>query len=369
MSAIRVLHVVTSLEPGGMENGVCNLARALTDRGVETSVACLERSGPFAARLPDPSAVIVLGKTSGFSLKAVFALWKEVRRLRPRVIHTHNLGPLIYGALATWWGRSVPLLQGEHSQLAPWELTSRRLKQRRRLYKACRAIHTVSEPQRDELIKLGFPGERIEAIPNGVDTARFRPSDRNAARQLLGLPSDSVVLGLVGRFGPHKGHQTLLEAFGMIAQMHPRAVLTFLGGGGSEEQDIVASVANHPSRDRVHVSGFRSDLEACYPALDLLVLPSTNEGMSNAAIEAMACGVPVLANAGTGNEAILTSGHDGWISDLRQAEALAAELTKCLADPAKMRFAGEKARQTVESRFSLVQMVDAYHRLYRRLAE
>ena len=126
MSTIRVLHVVTSLEPGGMENGVCNLARALVDLGVATSVALavlacvMTRSGPFASRLPDPGAVTVLGKTSGFSPKAVFALWQEIRRRRPHVVHTHNLGPLIYGALATWWGRSVPLLQGEHSQLAPW---------------------------------------------------------------------------------------------------------------------------------------------------------------------------------------------------------------------------------------------------------
>ena len=369
MSAIRVLHVVTSLEPGGMENGVCNLAQALLSREVETSVACLERSGPFAERLPDPAAVAVLGKTSGFSIKAVFALWKEIRRRQPHVIHTHNLGPLIYGALATWWGRSVPLLQGEHSQLAPWEMTPKRLKQRRRLYKACRAIHTVSQPQREELIRLGFPGRRIEAIPNGVDTARFRPADRGAARHLLGLPGDSSVLGLVGRFGPHKGHRTLLDAFERLAQAHPRAVLVFVGGGGSEEQGIVASLASHPFRDRVHLCGFRSDLEACYPALDLLVLPSTNEGMSNAAIEAMACGVPVLANSGAGNEAIITHGHDGWISDLRQGETLARELAHCLANPAKLRMAGENARQTVESRFSLVQMVEAYHRLYRHLAE
>src|SRR6187551_2028213 len=104
MTPLRVLHVVTSLEPGGMENGVCNLANALALRGIETTVACLERSGPFADRLPNPKAVEILGKRNGFSPRATLALWKTIRRLRPHVVHTHNLGPLIYGSLATLWG-------------------------------------------------------------------------------------------------------------------------------------------------------------------------------------------------------------------------------------------------------------------------
>src|SRR5688572_2424572 len=99
MNSLRVLHVVTSLEPGGMENGICNLAGALATRGIATSVACLERSGPFAARLPNPEAVEVLGKRNGFSPFAALALWRTIMRCKPQVVHTHNLGPLIYGAL------------------------------------------------------------------------------------------------------------------------------------------------------------------------------------------------------------------------------------------------------------------------------
>jgi glycosyltransferase involved in cell wall biosynthesis len=368
MNPLRVLHVVTSLEPGGMENGICNIARALASRGISTSVACLERSGPFAARLPDPAAVEVLGKRSGFSARAVVALWRTIQRRKPRVIHTHNLGPLIYGALATFGGRSTALIHGEHSQLAPWEMTPKRLKQRRVLYRACRAIHTVSDAQRQELIRLGFEASAITTINNGVDTSHFRPGDRATARRHMSLPTNALIVGLVGRFGPHKGHRTLLTAFAEIAPAFPRAVLVFLGGGGSEEAAIAQGIAAHPNGDRIVVTGFRSDLAQCYPALDLLVLPSTNEGMSNVALEAMACGVPVLANSGAGNEAIITNGMDGWVADLRQPERLAALLGARLSDPVTLLTAGEKARQTVESRFSLVQMVDAYERLYRRVA-
>src|SRR4051812_14284463 len=98
---MKILHVVTSLEPGGMENGVVNIARGLEPCGMKTHVACLERSGPFAERLPASSEVRVLGKQSGFSVHATWQLVRLIADMRPSVIHSHNLGPLIYSALAS----------------------------------------------------------------------------------------------------------------------------------------------------------------------------------------------------------------------------------------------------------------------------
>lgn len=369
MNQLRVLHIVTSLEPGGMENGVCNLATRLAPAGIDSSVACLERSGPFAERLPNKDAAHVLGKKGGFSLKAVVALNRLIRRLRPNVLHAHNLGPLIYTALASWWGRSRPILQGEHSLLAPWELTPQRLRQRQRLYRACAAVHTVSEVQRVELLRLGFPEEKITSIPNGVDGDRFQPADRSAARRALGLDPDAAIAGIVARFGPHKGHGRLLAAFARVAAELPSAHLACVGTGGSEEKAVAAAVAEHPFRDRIHLLGYRADLENIYPALDLLVIPSTNEGMSNVALEAMSCGVPVLANQGVGNDAMITDGTDGWLAELSQEEPLARRLGTLLRAREDIGLAGKNARRTVESRFLLGQMLAAYESLYRRLAK
>jgi len=367
MSQLRVLHVVTSLEPGGMENGICNLARGLRTRGIYTDVACLEGSGAFAKRLSAESRIHLLGKQRGFSLRATFVLWRTIRRTSPDVVHTHNLGPLIYGSLATFAGRTRPLLQGEHSQLAEWELSSRRLKQRKRFYRACSAVHTVSIQQRDELLRLGFEPEKIIAIPNGVDTAVFVPSDRIAARMMMGLPSDGTVVGLIGRFAPHKGHAVLLEAFARLGESHPEIILVFIGTGGSNEANVADLAASHRYRDRIRLAGFQSNPARCYPAFDLLVVPSTNEGMSNVVLEAMACEVPVLANTRRGNEAIIDHGRNGWLANLVAPEALSAALASVLARPEALVDTGRAARATVASRFSLVAMLDAYEQVYRKL--
>ena len=115
-----------------------------------------------------------------------------------------------------------------------------------------------------------------------VDTDRFAPGDRAAARAALGLPTDAFVIGMVGRFGPLKGHSLLIEAFELIAARFPGAHVLIAGGGGPCEEVIRTRAANSPQAARFHLIGFRDDPRACYHALDVLAIPSINEGMSNA---------------------------------------------------------------------------------------
>jgi glycosyltransferase involved in cell wall biosynthesis len=362
---VKILHVVNSLDPGGMENGVVNMAIALEARGFEMHVACLERRGAFADRLPHPNRVEVLGKNGGFSPRAVLRLACSIRRLRPGVVHSHNLGALIYTALATGGGRLATVIQGEHSRLTPEELTPRRLRQRHSLYRACRAVHTVADPMREELLTLGFPAEKISVIPNGVDTARFAPGDRDVARRKFGLPADAVCLGIVGRFGPFKRHAVLLDAFDDIASRFPGARLVIAGTGGSEEAATRTRAAASPHAARIHWLGFQGDPSPCYRALDLLVIPSVNEGLSNVALEALASGVPVLANLGCGHEHVFASGQEGIIADLSTPTLLATELSSLIATPERLVDLGKKARTRVLGHFSLGSMADAYAALYR----
>ena len=362
--SLRILHVVNSLDPGGMENGVVNMAHALENCGYEMHVACLERRGAFADRLPHPARVEVLGKTGGFSPRAALHLARAIRRLRPDIVHSHNLGALIYTALATGGGRLATVIQGEHSQFTPEELTPRRLRQRHSLYRACRAIHTVAHPMRDELLGLGFPAEKITVIPNGVDTTRFAPGDRHAARRSFGLPADALCLGIVGRFGPFKRHAVLLDAFDAIAPRFSAARLVLAGTGGSEEAAVRTRAEGSPHAARIHWLGFQSDPSLCYRALDLLVIPSVNEGLSNVALEAMSSGVPVLANLGCGHEHIFTSGQEGLIADLSTPALLTTELSALLAAPERFVDFGEKARTRILGHFSLGSMADAYAALY-----
>ncbi|MBI5773427.1 MAG: glycosyltransferase [Verrucomicrobia bacterium] len=365
---IRILHVVFSLEPGGMENGLVNVAARLPAGEFEVHVCCLERAGRFAERLPDNVRVHVLDKQPGVSFTTVRRLARLIGQLQPHLLHPHNLGPLLYSAAAALGGIRCPILHGEHSELTLREKTPKLMFLRHAAYRACRRTHTVSHSLRRHLVELGFPAEKIEVVVNGVDTARFQPAPRAQARARLGLPPDGALLGIVGRFGAFKRHDVLLRAFEQLTAVQPAARLLIVGGGGPEEERIKKQVQSSPAAARIHLAGFQPQPENFYQAMDLLVVPSVNEGLSNALLEAMACGVPVLSHTACGNAEVIHSDENGWIADLETPEKLAAELAGRLAAPPQLIAAERRAREIVQRDYSITKMVDDYARLYRALA-
>ena len=366
---VKILHVVFSLDPGGMENGLVNVAKALDASRYEVHVCCLNRGGEFVQRLPQPENVYILGRSQGFTLSSVTGLSRLISRIRPHLIHTHNLGPLIYSTLATLGGVRCPILHGEHGVFPPEQCTPKRVRQRKLLYRFCRNVHTVSTGQTQQIRDLGLPESNLVVLINGVDTDRFSPIDRTDARKQIGLfSSESLVIGIVGRLVPLKRHKELIQAFEKIAGAVAKAELLIVGGGGSEADRITEQVNSSPVKDRIHMTGFKADPRPYYQSMDLLAVPSVVEGMSNVVLEAMACGIPVLAHNACGNAEMLEQGVDGVVADLSSVDNLAGELGKMLANPAHLAKMGGQARENVVKKFSLSQMVANYQNLYSKIA-
>ena len=361
MAKFKVLHVVNSLDPGGMENGVVNMIWKLRD-DFQFKVACLERAGKFSERLPDPGQVKILGKKGGFSPNAVLELALEISRFKPDAIHTHNLGPLIYASLATMGGFTKPIVHGEHSQLTGEELTSRRIRQRHLLYKCCRKVHTVSYSQREELLANGFSS--ISTVVNGVDTERFLPGSNEAAKGQLGFQPDEIVMGIVGRFGPFKRHSVLLESFNAIANDFPKLQLLIVGAGGPEESRVKEQVQQSVWKNRIRLVGYQKEPVDFYQAMDFLIVPSLNEGLSNAVLEAKACGIPVLAHTACGNEEVIENGCDGIIADLATKESIAIGVKAFLVQRNHFPVWSSNARERAVRLFSMESMTQAYRVLY-----
>jgi glycosyltransferase involved in cell wall biosynthesis len=364
--SVTIVHVVDSLAPGGLENGVVNVACRIHEGGFLIGAACLRLRGEFSVRMPDPERVAVMGKGDGFSWSAVRALRRYLRESNADLVHTHNLGTLIYAVLATGGGRTHPIVHGEHGQLQAPDLTRKRLLQRRWLFPLCRSVHTVSGGLRDHFVDLGLdPHRRIVVTPNGVDCERFRPvDDSNAAKVALGLPPDGLVVGIVGRLVALKRHELLFEALERLAASVPMLHLLVVGDGGADRESLIRAMETHPQAERLHWLGHRDDLERCYPAMDLLAAPSEVEGLSNAVLEAMACGVPVLAHRACGNAEVIRDREDGFLAEIRNGEGLADQIADLFGTPDKLRRAGRAARLAVYERFSMEAMVDRYRQLY-----
>jgi glycosyltransferase involved in cell wall biosynthesis len=368
---LRVSHVVFSLEPGGMENGVVNVANHLPAE-FQTRIVCLEKAGAFAARLRGEVQVSALGRRPGWDWSACHRLGADLRLERPHVIHTHNVGPLIYAVVARalsprLW--RVPILHGEHGALQGESLEPRRLRQRRRLYRFCRIVHTVSEGLRLELIERGLPGGQIVSVLNGVDCRRFVPrEDRRSARCRVGLPEDAVVLGSVGRFIATKRYPMLIETFEILAERHPQLHLVILGDGGPERDRVMARIGASPQRARITAAGHQADPAPWYQAMDLMVMPSSHEGLANALLEAMASGVPALAHSACGAGEVIEDETTGFLRHMDDSSRLASEVGRLLELPERLAAVGQAARAAAVEKFSLDSMVENYGRLYLRVA-
>jgi glycosyltransferase involved in cell wall biosynthesis len=367
---IRLLQIVDSLHQGGMENIMVQVCNRLDPQRFEITVCCLSRTGPFAERLRDGIQLVSLEKSPGFSLAAVRALRKLINGENFDLIHTHHLGGLIYTGLArTKSAGSRPrIIHSEHIILHGEELSSRRILQRKLLYRLASCVFTVSSQQLDQLQSLGLTHRRQFTLRNGVDGGRFHPlprDERAAHRERLGLAPDRFWIGKVARFAALKRHQPIIEGFEIAARENPSLGLLLLGDGGSEKDRVLAQIDASPVRDRIVWAGLQQDPVPWYQAMDLLVIASESEGMPNAALESMACGVPVLANEVCGVREVAGDGSHSWIEDLGSADLIASSLGRISALPATdLAAAGKAARLHAETELSLEAMMERYRRLY-----
>ena len=369
--AINVLHLVFSLASGGAENGIVNLTNHLAPEEFSTTILCLDERGAFAERLSPKVPVVCLERNYRFS-------WEVTRRLADvlrgkakerTVLHTHNHGPLLYGALAKLRSRSaVPILHGEHAELFGQDLNLRRRIQRAIFYRLSARIHTVCQATKSQLVELGYDATKITAVLNGVDCDRFKPAtDRSAAKASHGLPAGATVIGYVARFAPSKRHSLLLETFAQLGELYPDLHILLVGDGGASKQDILEQIRSHPFSSRIHWKGFQASPEALYQAMDLFVLPSEHEGLANAMLEAMATGIPVLANRSCGANEVLEHPQNGHLAEMHSPADLKTAIVEMLSQPTQLARISQQARQTAKERFSLTAMANGYSDLYRSL--
>ncbi len=365
-----VVHVVYRFDTGGLENGVVNLIDRMT--GWRHAVVALTEAVPsFCERVQRTDVRFYsLHQPPGHGFRSWPALLRILRELRPRVVHTRNLAALEMQPAAWWAG--VPLrIHGEHGRDSddPYGL-SRKHQWLRRLYRPFvhRYVALSRDLERYLVDTLGFGRRAVTQIVNGVDIDRFTPA--TVPQRPAGCPfgePDLCLVGTVGRMQTVKAQPLLAQAFAAAIERRPglrsRLRLAMVGDGPlrAECEQVLARAG---LSDLAWLPGERTDVPAVMQGLDLFVLPSLAEGISNTILEAMACALPVVATDVGGNADLVEQGVTGQIVPAGDVPALADALCRWADDGAARRSAGAAGRARVEQRFSLPAMVTAYQRVY-----
>lgn len=365
-----VVHVVYRFDVGGLENGVVNLIDRMTDWR-HAVVALTECVPAFCARVQRADVSFhSLRQRPGHGYRSWRALVRLLRELRPQVLHTRNLAALEMQPAAWWAG--VPLrVHGEHGRDAEDpDGRSRKHQWIRRAYRPFvhRYVALSRDLERYLVETVGFDRGAVTQITNGVDIDRFVPA--TAVQRAPGCPFTEPGLclaGTVGRMQTVKAQPLLARAFAEALSQQPGLRTTLrlvLVGEGALKAECEQILFDAGVRDLAWLPGARSDVPAVMQGLDLFVLPSLAEGISNTILEAMASGLPVIATAVGGNADLVEDGVTGQIVPAGDVPALAQALCRFAQDEPARRTAGAAGRERVEARFSLPAMVQAYREVY-----
>jgi sugar transferase (PEP-CTERM/EpsH1 system associated) len=366
---IRIMHVLHRLATGGTENNVRKLLQGLDATAFEQTI-CTVVGG---VDLPVGSArVVTLGRPAhnpGFLVPHFYRLF---RRERPDIVHSRNWGT-IEAVIAARLAGVPAVIHSEHGRdlqtmgRAPW----RRRVFRRACYAWAGRVFAVSRELAEFYsTQLGIPAERLEVVPNGVDTTEFRPRPewRLEFRLRLGVPPGTLVVGAVSRLDPVKDHLTLFRAAEMAANSGLDLCLVVVGEGVCRpalERDLLA----RPSlAGRVRFIGEVGNVAEWLNSFDVFALPSLSEGMSNTLLEAMAVGVPPVATCVGGNPEVIGEGCSGILFEPGDFRALAAALQKMANEPEWRLQLADNCRRRVAARFSLACMMQSYSRMYKEVS-
>ena len=356
-----IVHIVFRFDYGGLENGVTNVINALSNDLFCHAVIALTEATDFKNRLEDSVPVYSLGKKPGKDINAYFRLYKLLRNLRPAIIHTRNIGTMDC-MLVAFLARVPVRIHGEHGWdvFDPDGTNPKYRRMRIFLSRFVKRFVTVSEDLQRWLVGVvGIPENKVQHICNGVDIELFRPRPRPEPVR----DHDDVVIGSVTRFSSIKDPLNLVEAFIALRRGETPGRLVMVGDGELHlrAKQLLADAGLDADSS---LPGSRDDISAQLCSMDVFVLGSLREGISNTILEAMASGLPVIASDTGGNKELIASGVNGVLVRPGDREALRDAIAGYVHDPKRRLVHGRASRDRVVSLFSIERMIDEYRSLY-----
>ena len=355
-----------------MENGLVNLINHMPPERYRHAIICLQGATDFRQRIQREDVEIYdINQCQGHDLRAYGRLYKILSAVKPDILHTRNLSALesqVIGAVARIKGR----VHGEHGRdIYDLHGKSRKYNLLRRAIQPLVGQYIAVSRDLAAWLQdtVGVPSRKVTQIYNGVDSAKFHP--RRGARVPVGptgfMHDDTIIIGSVGRLAPVKDFPTLIQAFNRLLQLWPEGrtrLRLVIVGDGPTRTECEGLIAELGLGKQLWLAGDRSDVPELMQAMDVFVLPSLGEGISNTILEAMACGLPVIATDVGGNPELVMPNKTGTLVPPGDAEQMAQALLTYVGDPARIAQEGGAARAEVEARFSMQAMVAGYMRVY-----
>lgn len=369
-----IAHILYRFDVGGLENGVVNLINRIPNDRYQHVIISLTDATDFKNRIKNPNVeIFCLHKKPGQDFAYLWRLWKLLRKLKPSITHTRNLAALETVVIAFLAG--VPRrVHSEHGWgMADLHGTNRKYRLLRRgMSQLVHRYIGLSKHIESYLHNdVGIPKAKLTQLYNGVDETRFNAESNKEKHKNL-FPSgfitlDSIVIGTVGRMEPVKDQLALANAFIRVHELseseRPNLRLVIIGDG-ELRAPIQKRLQEAGVSAQAWLPGSHDQVSALMQAMDIFVLPSRNEGISNTILEAMASGLPIVATRVGGNPELVVENETGVLVPADDPTALAGALLMYVNNPDQRSKQGRAGRARIEQYFKLEHMVNNYLSVY-----
>jgi glycosyltransferase involved in cell wall biosynthesis len=361
----RILHILPTFDRRGAGKQSWLVARGLAREGFDVHVVGLAGEGPLLEEFrAEGVSTASVGKRLKFDPVALVRLTKHVSRLRPDLVHTWNGVAGTYGQLAARAAGVKHVVAGETS-IERWKNSLAWFVDRRLATSTDRYV-VNSAAVRDECVERGLPAEKFAVISNGVEPARASDVARAALLAELRCPPDARLIGVVSRLSPEKRVKDLIWAADLLRVLHDNLRLLVIGDGPERAAlENFASLAS--DLDHVRFLGTRDDVWRIMPHLDVFWNGAAGGGQSNAVMEAMAAGVPVVASDVPANGELIVHGESGWLVPIAGRADRARSTDQLFHDAALASRLGSAGRARILEHFSAEANLLRHVELYRGL--
>lgn len=370
MEKIHIMHVIYSLEMGGMENGVINLVNKMDPTLFTSSICCLAKSGDYEKRIPLNVKIFTMGKKEGHSPFLFIKLALLFKKEGVHIVHARNWAALFDGIMGAWVAKIPAIVYSEHGKRYEdlFQIKKRRIwTQKILLSHLTNKVVTVCEDLRKSFIELGIRPEKIVTIYNGVEETKFDLKiDVLNKKKQIGCKEDDIIIGTVGRMDPIKDYTTLLRAASIIVKDFPKTKFLFVGGG-AYLNELKKFTQTLKLNQKVIFLDKREDVPELLKIMNIFVLTSLSEGLSNTIIEAMASALPVIATNVGGNPELIIDNKSGILVPVGDYHLLSKAIMQLIKNPLKAEEMGKIAQERVKKYFALSKMIKTYEELYKSL--
>lgn len=367
---LSVAHFLASNFFGGPEKQLLEHVQRLDKQRFTSQVISFDEGGKTNQLLAKTHASGIrsdkIDTTGAFDPRMVMNLLSVIKAQKIDLLCVHGYKANVIGRIAAWLS-GIPVIAisrgwtGEAPKIRFYEWLDKLF------LRFADHIVAVSHGQMEKISKLGIPSERVSVIHNCIAVPESCYEQRKSfLRRELGLPDAAVLVVSAGRLSPEKNYGGMIEVARVVAASNPE-VYFIIFGEGFLRPDLERAIDNAGLAGRFLLPGFRTDLQAVLPEVDIFMLPSFTEGLPNVILEAFAVRKPVVATRVGGTPEVVEHGVSGFLTEPHETEAMAQYVLRLAGDPALRREMGAKGLEHVITNFGFEQQTRQYENLYRQI--